>query len=69
MRIGETVCLGALPIPAELAERLNATAQALGVSVAEVVRSEGTVGPLTWAAVCGALPARKVQARAQARAA
>ena len=37
-REGETVRLGALGLPAELAERLNAAAQALGVPVAEVVR-------------------------------
>ncbi len=35
---GSTVRLGALPMPAELAQALNVAAQELGVSVAEVVR-------------------------------
>jgi hypothetical protein len=35
---GRTVRLGALPMPAALAERLNVTAQELGVSSAELVR-------------------------------
>lgn len=37
-RGGETVRLGMLRLPADLAQRLSVTAQELGVSVAEVVR-------------------------------
>jgi len=37
-RAGPTMRLGALPMPAELGERLAAVAAGLGVSISEVVR-------------------------------